>query len=134
MFFSYNLFISWQIYFTLTHNVALVKTFTLICHIVTFHLCWKIQNSGFNAGCSFPSCWNVCVCRLHEAMPYVVKQLQVLWCSKMIKLLFLELIEYVDYARGQDMSRAADKDKGKAFNDASIPYNHRTLLIFRSSG
>ena len=34
--FSYNLFISWQIYFILTHNVALVRTFTLICHIVTF--------------------------------------------------------------------------------------------------
>ena len=35
LFFSYNLFISWQIYFILTHNVAL-ETFTLICHIVTF--------------------------------------------------------------------------------------------------
>jgi len=29
-------FISWQIYFILAHNVSLVKTFTLICHIVTF--------------------------------------------------------------------------------------------------
>ena len=36
LFFSYNLFIRWQIYFILTHNVALVETFTLICHIVTF--------------------------------------------------------------------------------------------------
>jgi len=35
-FFSYNLFISRPIYFILTHTVALVKTFTLICHIVTF--------------------------------------------------------------------------------------------------
>ena len=34
--FSYNLFISWQIYFILTHNVALIETFTLICYIVTF--------------------------------------------------------------------------------------------------
>ena len=36
LFFSYNLFISWQIYFILTHNVALFETFTLICHTVTF--------------------------------------------------------------------------------------------------
>jgi len=36
LFFSYYLFISRQIYFILTHNVALVETFTLICHIVTF--------------------------------------------------------------------------------------------------
>ncbi|XP_014785402.1 ubiquitin-protein ligase E3B isoform X2 [Octopus bimaculoides] len=33
---------------------------------------------------------------LHEAMPYVVKQLQLLWSSKMIRLLFNELLEYVD--------------------------------------
>ncbi|XP_055959426.1 ubiquitin-protein ligase E3B [Patella vulgata] len=32
---------------------------------------------------------------LHEAMHFVVKQLQLLWSDKMIKLLFLELIEYV---------------------------------------
>jgi len=37
LFFSYNLFISRQIYFILTHNVALVVTLTLICHIVTFN-------------------------------------------------------------------------------------------------
>ena len=36
LFFSYNRFISWHIYFILTHNVALVETFTLICPIVTF--------------------------------------------------------------------------------------------------
>ena len=35
LFISYNLFISWHIYFILSHNIALVKTFTLICHIVT---------------------------------------------------------------------------------------------------
>ena len=35
LFFSYNLFYSWQSYFILTHNIALVKTFTLIC--------WKIR-------------------------------------------------------------------------------------------
>ena len=40
LFFSYNLFIRWQIYFILTHNVALVETFTLICHIVTFKWPW----------------------------------------------------------------------------------------------
>jgi len=34
LFFSYNLFISWHIYFI--YNVASVKTFTLICHTVTF--------------------------------------------------------------------------------------------------
>ena len=36
LFFSYKLFIIWQIYFILTHNVVLVETLTLICHIVTF--------------------------------------------------------------------------------------------------
>ena len=34
--FCNNFVISQLIYFILTHNVALDKTFTLICHIVTF--------------------------------------------------------------------------------------------------
>jgi len=36
LFFSYNIFISRQIYFILTHNVALVENFTLMCNIVIF--------------------------------------------------------------------------------------------------
>ena len=45
-------------------------------------------------------------------MPFVVKQLQILWCSKMVRLLFLELIDYVDYAKEIDTQKAATKDKG----------------------
>ncbi|XP_060602901.1 ubiquitin-protein ligase E3B-like [Ruditapes philippinarum] len=59
---------------------------------------------------------------LHEAMPFVVKQLQILWCSKMVRLLFLELIDYVDYAKEIDTQKAASKDKGlfkKALDKAS---------------
>ncbi|KAL4223687.1 Ubiquitin-protein ligase E3B [Mactra antiquata] len=59
---------------------------------------------------------------LHEAMPYVVKQLQILWCSKMVRLLFLELIDYVDYAKELDLQKASVKDKGlfkKALDKAS---------------
>ena len=52
-FLLYYLFISWHIYFILTHNVALVENFTLICDIMTLngrvcivlrniHLCWKM--------------------------------------------------------------------------------------------
>ncbi|XP_048241193.1 ubiquitin-protein ligase E3B-like [Haliotis rufescens] len=33
---------------------------------------------------------------LHEAMPYVVKQLQLLWSERMIRLLFSVLLEYVE--------------------------------------
>ena len=40
LFFSYNLFISWQIYCILTHTVALVETLTLIFHSVTFKWPW----------------------------------------------------------------------------------------------
>ena len=53
LFFSYYLFISWQIYFILTHNVALVENFTLVCTLWpsngrvcivlrNIHLCWKV--------------------------------------------------------------------------------------------
>lgn len=59
---------------------------------------------------------------LHEAMPFVVKQLQILWCNKMVRLLFLELIEYVDYAKELDLQKASSKDKGlikKALDKAS---------------
>jgi len=55
---------------------------------------------------------SVCVVRLHEAMPCVVKQLQLLWCNKMIRILFLELFEYVDVQRASDNHRASNKDKG----------------------
>ncbi|WAR01504.1 UBE3B-like protein [Mya arenaria] len=59
---------------------------------------------------------------LHEAMPFVVKQLQILWCNKMIRLLFLELIEYVDHARSVELARNTGKEKGiikKALDKAS---------------
>lgn len=60
---------------------------------------------------------------LHEAMPFVVKQLQLLWSSKMIKLLFTELLEYVDANKQQaNKISASSPNKGllkKALEKAS---------------
>ena len=62
-FFSYKLFISWQIYFILTHNVALFLYADMsYCDL---HLCWKIRRKNiktrFNAS-AFPCYWcQICI-------------------------------------------------------------------------
>ena len=49
--------------------------------------------------------------RLHESMPFVVRQLQILWCEKMVRLLFLELIDYVDYAKDLEIQKNSSPTK-----------------------
>ena len=44
-------------------------------------------------------------------MPFVVRQLQILWCEKMVRLLFLELIDYVDYAKDIECQKNSSPNK-----------------------
>ena len=46
-------------------------------------------------------------------MPFVVRQLQILWSEKMIRLLFLELIDYVDCARDMEIQKNASPNKSR---------------------
>ena len=55
----------------------------------------------------------VCFSRLHEAMPFVVRQLQILWNEKMIRLLFLELIDYVDCAKVTEIQKNTSPNKSR---------------------
>ncbi|XP_069135904.1 ubiquitin-protein ligase E3B-like [Argopecten irradians] len=48
---------------------------------------------------------------LHAAMPYVVKQLQLLWCEKMIRLLFQELITYKEADTEKQSSKSSTPSK-----------------------
>ena len=56
----------------------------------------------------------VIVCRLHEAMPFVVQQLQLLWSERMIRLLFTTLLEYVQLSAAQASRKASTASPSKS--------------------
>ena len=90
-----------------------------------YHL---FQSSGGNALCVIYMSYF----SLHEAMPFVVKQLQILWCGKMIKILFLELIDYVDYAKDQERQKPSSSSRSKFVNLTFTLYSYQTVTsIFR---
>ncbi|KAK7087302.1 ubiquitin-protein ligase E3B-like isoform X2 [Littorina saxatilis] len=49
--------------------------------------------------------------RLHEAMPFVVLQLQLLWSERMIRLLFTALLEYVQLNTAPSGNKASSPSK-----------------------
>lgn len=67
--------------------------------------------------------------RLHEAMPFVVRQLQLLWSERMIRLLFTALVEYVQLTSGSQSNHKAGSPSPsknilkKAFEKASSKSN-----------
>ncbi|KAL5016325.1 hypothetical protein ScPMuIL_005914 [Solemya velum] len=72
---------------------------------------------------------------LHEAMPYVVKQLQLLWCEKMIRLLFSELLTYVD-SMGNNSKPQISPSRNilkKAMEKASSKHSSSTKIKLESS-
>lgn len=44
---------------------------------------------------------------LHESMPYVVRQLQLLWSDKMIRVMFAVLLEYIEISQVPDQDKHA---------------------------
>ena len=49
--------------------------------------------------------------RLHEALPFVVQQLQLLWSERMIRLLFTALLEYVQLNTAQSTAASPSKSE-----------------------
>ncbi|XP_041348845.1 ubiquitin-protein ligase E3B-like [Gigantopelta aegis] len=56
---------------------------------------------------------------LHEAMPFVVKQLQLLWGEKMIRILFSALLEYVETNQQKEPGSPKQSIFRKAFEKKS---------------
>ena len=53
-------------------------------------------------------------CSLHSSMHFVVKQLQLLWSPKMIRLLFSELLSYVEADMERTNVKQPSPSKSKA--------------------
>ncbi|XP_059171742.1 ubiquitin-protein ligase E3B-like [Physella acuta] len=74
---------------------------------------------------------------LHESMPYVVRQLQLLWSDKMIRLMFAVLLEYTETSPVLDTEQTPSKNKNilkKALGKASSSKVSTTQKIKLDSG
>ena len=103
---------------------------------ITRELLDKILYFYFQFTFSHAVCRQTVVCcistfSLHSAMPYVVKQLQLLWGEKMIRILFSDLLNYVQSDADKQHASTVTSSKSESlliWLNVSLLHSETTLV------
>ena len=66
---------------------------------------------------------------LHESMPQVVRQLQLLWSEKMIRIMFAVLLEYTETSPVPDIDPRPNKKNSESFLNSFTNYSYFTYIF-----